>query len=340
MATQPTLKDVSTRAGVSVYTASRALAGKDGVSEETRERVRAIAKELGYVRNGVAASLRTESSRAVGVLTASGRNQYYSELVASIDVQLQGHGYFTVTVDTIKDGEVTEEREREALRRLLIQRPAAIVTTYALSPSSLAAIDSFGLPLLYIDAIPCDERGKRPFVGSDNAMIGRMAAEFLADAGHKHVGIVAYPAQWATRAPRIEAFAAIAAEQGMSVTVIEAGATPEEARRAVGDLLEVEVQTVDALFCLNTLLAQGAIAAVGDAGLRIPGDVSVVAVDDFDWAPLLTPPLTVVAQDLRRIGEAAADRILECVEGPDRPRTHEEFPCRLVERGSCAHRGS
>ena len=92
MNTRPTLKDVGAAAGVSVYVASRALRGESGVAASTRARVERAASELGYVRNEMAAGLRKKNSHTVGILTASGRNQYYSMLAQVIDSTLREIG--------------------------------------------------------------------------------------------------------------------------------------------------------------------------------------------------------------------------------------------------------
>ena len=92
MVSRPTLKDVGAAAGVSVYVASRALRGESGVAQSTRARVLEAASQLGYVRNEMAASLKMKSSHTVGILTASGRNQYYSMLAQAIDNTLHEYG--------------------------------------------------------------------------------------------------------------------------------------------------------------------------------------------------------------------------------------------------------
>ena len=136
MNTRPTLKDVGAAAGVSVYVASRALRGESGVAASTRARVERAASELGYVRNEMAAGLRKKNSHTVGILTASGRNQYYSMLAQVIDSTLREYGYYAVVSDMLKDRAGMGESEEQSLRLLFEQRPAAIVATYALSKSA------------------------------------------------------------------------------------------------------------------------------------------------------------------------------------------------------------
>ena len=152
MNTRPTLKDVGAAAGVSVYVASRALRGESGVAASTRARVERAASELGYVRNEMAAGLRKKNSHTVGILTASGRNQYYSMLAQVIDSTLREYGYYAVVSDMLKDRAGMGESEEQSLRLLFEQRPAAIVATYALSKSALKIIESFHVPVVFVDS--------------------------------------------------------------------------------------------------------------------------------------------------------------------------------------------
>ncbi|HEY0188487.1 MAG TPA: LacI family DNA-binding transcriptional regulator [Cellulomonas sp.] len=340
MAQRPTLRDVSEAVGVSVYTASRALAGKSGVAAETRDRVRQTAERLGYVRNGVAAGLRTRLSHAVGVLTASGRNQYYSMLVQAIDGALQPEGYFAVTNDAIKDGRHTPEREMASVRALLEQRPSAIVATYSLRDDSIAEIDRFGVPIVFVDSLPPAGHDDRPFIGTDNRQASRLVADHLGRLGHRRAWVVAFPDTWTTHGPRVDGFVQQAAGWGMATAVVDSENDPDSACRAVLRALDAAGPdgAPDALYTLNTLLLQGTFRALRERGLRVGQDLSLVGFDDFDWAPLLDPPLTVVDQDIEEIGNRAGRLTLELIHG-SRPRdTRVELPAVLVERDSCRPR--
>lgn len=341
MAPKPTVKDVAELSGVSTYTVSRALSGKLGVSEVTRSTVLKAARQIGYVRNEVAASLRSHVSRAVGILTASDRNQYYATLTQSVDEHLVRNGYFAIANDTIRDAEYSKDRELESVTGLLAQRPAAIIATYSLSAESIALIDSFGIPTVFVDSPPPSGFVGRPYVGSNNYHVGRLAGDYLGHLGHRSAMLLAFPQTWTTRAPRISGFVDAAAERGMSVTVLESGNSPESAFDAAMNYLTTCGQDglPDAVFALNALLVHGAFRALRTLGLEIGPQVSLIGVDDFDWAPLLTPALTVVHQDISTIGATAAEMTLQLINEEEQAGGgFVEVPSSLVIRGSCTPR--
>ena len=340
MVSRPTLKDVGAAAGVSVYVASRALRGESGVAQSTRARVLEAASQLGYVRNEMAASLKMKSSHTVGILTASGRNQYYSMLAQAIDNTLHEYGYFAVTTDMIKDRTNTQESEGESVRLLLEQRPAAIIATYALRPESLEIIESMRIPVVFVDS-PLAKAGVYPFVGSDNYQAGRLAGDYLGRLGHKHAMILAFPKTWQTFEARVRGFKDAAKEWDMDVQVRETqGNDPESAYIELGDLLgnHAKAQWPDAVFALNTMMVLGAFRAMKERNVAIGQDVSLIAIDDFDWAPMLDPPLTVIAQNMEEIGRQAGRFVVDAIKGNSLNGQQLTIAVKLIERESCRDR--
>lgn len=316
MAHRPTLKDVSQRAGVSTFTASQALSGKSGVAADTRKRVQSVAAEIGYVPNAVAASLKGSSSSAIGVMTASGRNQYYSMLVQAIDGVLQEEGLHAVTNDAIRGGHYDAARERESVEVLLAQRVSAIVATYSLSVESLALIQSWNIPLLFVDALPPAGADQFPFVGADNYAASRQVAKHLALTGHRRAVFVAYPQEWNTRQLREQGFVDTSAVHGMETVVVESDNSAEGARQAIHDYLSAHRNDLpDALYASNTPLLQGSLKAFQDLGIAAGAEISVIGFDDFEWADLLSPRITVVDQHIQQIGQEAGRLLTEIVAG-------------------------
>ena len=340
MNARPTLKDVGAAAGVSVYVASRALRGASGVAQSTRTRVLEAAANLGYVRNEVAAGLKMQSSHTVGILAASGRNQYYSMLAQAIDTTLHEYGYFAVTNDMVRDRVNTDESEEEAVRMLLEQRPAAIIATYSLRPRSLKVIESFRVPVVFVDAPP-EDGSPYPFVGSDNRQAGRLAASHLAGLGHRNAVVLAFPRVWKTFEARVEGFKDAAESAGMAVTVVESAEnSPESACERLGKLLDRvdSPDRPDCVFALNTLMVMGAFRALKERGVSIGTEISLMAIDDFDWAPLLDPPLTVIAQNMEEIGRQAARFVVDAINGNALQGQQLTIAVRLIERQSCVDR--
>jgi DNA-binding LacI/PurR family transcriptional regulator len=172
------------------------------------------------------------------------------------------------------------------------------------------------------------------FVGVDNRDGGRLAARHLIDGGHRRLAAIAGPESLPTAAARLEGFLAEVARAGLDEPEVEAaGSYVFEDGRAAFAALHHRGVRFDALFCANDLLALGAITAAQDAGLRVPGDLSVVGFDDIFFAGLSNPGLTTVAQPKRLIGGEAARLLIDLIEGR-RAEPRRILPVRLTERAS------
>lgn len=339
MNSRPTLKDVAAAAGVSVYVVSRALRGEKGVATSTREKVVRTADDLGYVRNEMAASLRMKSSHTVGILTASGRNQYYPMLSQVIAGTLQKYGYYAVTSDILQDKESAGASEEQSVRLLMEQRPAAIIATYAMSKGALNIIESFQVPIVFVDQ-PSPANTQWSVVGSDNYQAGFLAGDYLGKLGHRNVLVLSYPSTWSTSTIRIQGLHDAAEKWNMLYEVVESQNTPESAYANISKaLLHRQVgQKPDAIFALNILMVMGSYQATAELGWHIGSDISVISIDDFDWAPMLTPPLTVIAQNIDEIGRQAARFVIDAIQGNSSEGQKLTIPVHLIERRSCRRR--
>jgi LacI family transcriptional regulator len=313
---------------------SQALSGKPGVSDHTRQRITKAAQELGYVPNALAAQLKNRVTRTIGIMTASGRNQYYSMLVQAIDSGLQPAGYHAVTNDAMRHGSYDATLEAASVDALLAQRVAAIITTYSLSEESVRKLEAWGIPVLFVDSPPPDHAASSPFIGSDNRGGSRKVAEYFASLGIRDTALVAYPGSWGTRFPREEGFTQAATALGISVEVLEAENNADSAFQAVTSFLNDRMP--QSIYATNTVLLQGTLRALRMQGLAVPDDVSVVGFDEFEWAELLNPPMTVVDQHIPEIGALAATTVIGLLsaDGPT-PPVQVELECELVIRDSC-----
>jgi LacI family transcriptional regulator len=316
---RPTLRDVSRRTGLSVYSVSRALKGEKGVSEETRARVQAVAREVGYVANGLARSLKGNSSRTIGILASGTANQYYATLIGAFDQALRDAGYHSILADAMADGSYGREREGRLVAALLEQRVAAIVVTYSLAPDNLRLITEWNIPLIFVDCVPPKRYARYPAVACDNEQASRQVADHFAAHGYRHWAFVGYPKRWSSRLPREHGFVEAAARHGAAVDVIETANDPASTYQEVSRYLAAHpAGTVDAVYCANTPLLQGTLRAIREDGRRAGTDLGVIAFDEFDWATLLQPSITVIDQHTEDIGRDAAARLLaELADGPE-----------------------
>lgn len=301
---------------MSTFAVSQALSGKPGVADATRSRIAQVAEELGYVPNALAAGLKKQTTRTIGVMTASGRNQYYSMLVQAIDGVLQHAGYYAVTNDAMRSGTYSDELEANSVDQLLQQRVSAVVATYSLSKASLAKLRRWEIPVIFVDSLPPENASEEPFVGSDNFSASRLVAEHFASVGYTTAAFLAFPSKWNTRALRQAGFLETADDLGIEVEVWESENTSEDAQRVVRQRLTSSRDGwPQAIYATNTVLLQGTLHALHDLGLKVPHDMGVLGFDDFDWAELVAPPISVVDQHIDQIGRLAAEAIVDTVEG-------------------------
>lgn len=309
---RPTLRDVSRLTGLSPYSVSRALSGQKGVSEETRERVRLAARELGYVPNQLARSLKGNSSRTIGILAAATANQYYATLIGAFDQALRAANFQSILADTMADGYYGRERESRLVSALLEQRVAAIMVTYSVAPAHLKLITEWNIPLIFVDCVPPARYARYPAVACDNEQASRLVSDHLASHGYRHWAFVVYPKRWSSRLLRERAFLEGAQRHGATVDVIEAGNDPVATYEAVSRYLAGHpAGTVDAICCANTPLLQGTLRAIREDGRRVGTDLGVIAFDEFEWSSLLQPSITVLDQHTRVIGRDAAAKLLD-----------------------------
>lgn len=315
---RPTLHDVSAAAGVSVYTASRALSGGDGVARKTREHVKRIAAEIGYVPNQAARSLKSPQSNLVAVLTANIANQYYAVLVASLEAAIEGDGYDCVTMDAMLEGAYSQAREDRFVASIMAQRVRAVVVTYNLSATNMAALTNWGVPLIFVDC-PVPEGFNGFFsVTTDSYQASYEMGMHLAGHGYRRWAFVGHTKTWSTRQPRQAGFEAAADATGSNVDVIEGANSSAAARDAIRTyLLETPRRRwPEVFYTSNTVLLHGTLEALNSLSVTVPDDVAVVTFDEFDWAGMLDPPITVIDQDIKAIGKMAGAVLLRQLKQP------------------------
>jgi LacI family transcriptional regulator len=313
-----TLRDVCAAADVSTYTGSRALNGFQGVAEETRQRVLKVAAELGYVPNQHARNLKNPDSRTIVVLTANMANQYYSVLVSGIEAVLDPEGYSCITMDSVLAGTYSQKREDRLVAATMAQRVAAVVITYNLSQQNMRALAGWGIPLSFVDSSAPEGFRDFPSVSADNYKGSWDIGLHLAGHGYTRWAFVGHTKTWNTRAPRQKGFEDAAAASNAIVDVIEGANDNLTARDAVCDYLArtPRARRAEVFYASNTVLLRGTLEALRRMELAVPDDVAVVAFDDFEWADMLDPPVTVVDQDVAAIGRAAGSLLLRNLTEP------------------------
>jgi LacI family transcriptional regulator len=326
-----TIKDVAKAAGVSQSTTSRAMSGEGYVAAHVRERVRAVAEDLGYVPHAMARSLRKQASRSIGVLVSDLRNPFYADLAAGIAARARTQGYTMMVVDD--QGSV--EEEMSAARVFVSTRSAGVILT-PLSGDVAEYLLRQHIPVVEADRQFC--AGRCDAVVVDNASIARRVTDHLIALGHRRIALLSDETEWTTGGERAAGYRTSLEQAGIGVDpslVVPAGWDSHHAQRTAVDLL-ARGDPPTAIFAVNNLVAEGVWRAAHDLGLRVPDDLSIVSFDDARWMSMVSPGITAIAQDAVALGEAAVDRLLARIEEPHAAPQTVVMEATIVPRGSTA----
>lgn len=321
------LRDVAEVAGVAQSTVSRALRNSPKVKPETRERIQRIAKEVGYVPSAIARGLATRRTSTLGVVVFDITDPFIADLVSAIDREARSQGYSVILSTCGAD----PQQEMAAIKLLLQQRvDAVIVPDPLVADSSLPQLEQLGIPIVLM--------GRTSYaysVGTDNRDGTYQATKYLIGLGHQRIAYIGGRRSPEESAERRAGYEMALREAGLAVVpewVLEGDGWASGGRTCTGSLLSLP-NPPTALVCFNDLTASGALLTLYDAGLEVPGDVSVVGFDDSSLASLLTPPLTTVMQHKDDLSRYAIDVALARVKG-DRPPVRVVVASTLVVRRS------
>jgi len=337
-ATRPagaTLKDVARIAGVHPGTASRALdpAKMWLVTPKTRSRVEAAARELGYRPDIVARSLRSGSTKTIGVVVVNLSNPFVGEVIHGIAGFLHPRGFMPLTIETFDEG----ERLALALATLRSRRVDAVIVTAARAGDAATIRASIEDGLRVVLAVRHLPGLDVPTVVHDDADGGRLAAEHLLGLGHRSLGELRGAQDVQPFLERSRAFRQTVAAAGGAVVDLPDYAsdpTADEGRRLMRAYLAGGGALPTAFFAHNDAMAIGAIDALRQAGLACPENVSVIGYNDAPLSDHVTPPLTSVRYPSDEVGRFAAEMALSHIEDRDRPGARISFPAELIVRGS------
>ncbi len=332
MTPRATIADVARVAGVHPGTASRALNRKtEGqVNTETAGRVRAAAKQLGYIPNSIARGLRTSSSMTIGVIIPDLTNPIFPPIVRGIDSHLAPHGYSAVIVNT--DG--SDATERLVFESLVQRQVDGFIFATGHSGHSIAG-EAYerGIRAVMVNR---DSRGVPfPAAVGDDAHGIRQSVEHLHQLGHRRIAHIAGPPTFSTSQVRAEAFVAACADLRIQGEVFRAPAYSVEAGQTVMDaVLEQSGFPATAVVAGNDLLALGVYHSLRMHGLRCPDDVSVIGFNDMPFAGDFQPPMTTVRTPHFELGVESARLLLNQIENSVLTALRVVLPVDLIVRAS------
>jgi DNA-binding LacI/PurR family transcriptional regulator len=338
MSSRPTLNDVARLAGVSITSASMALADSPRVAAVTKIKVRKAAEDLDYVPHSAGRALRQQRVGAIAIVVPHSTGHVFAH-PALLDL-LQGITSVANEHDlvTILSTSESEEDEASAYMRIMRGRRADGVIIAAAASTDHRAVElaGAGYPTVVVGRAP--QMPSLATVGVDDLGGGAMITRHLIEShGAARIAHVSGPLRHQSALDKRQGYVAALAEAGLSLSprLQFEGDYSEESGMAAAQHLLPHVHELDGVFFGNDQMAFGAYQAFREAGVDVPGDLAVVGYDNHPMTRYTQPSLTTVAADMVGVGSLAAQRLLDLLEtGNDRP-VNTILPTELVVRDSC-----
>ncbi len=325
-----TMDDVASRAGVSTSTVSHVLNGTRKVSPATVQAVQRAIQALGYIPNTLARSLARSSTNTLGVAISALSNHYFSETVHAIETECAKHGYMMLFVDTHDD----PEQELRVVTALHHRRVDGIVLAPSNGSMALAYLQANEIPAVLVDRMMSEHFDQ---VGVDNAQPTQALIEHMIAHGHRRIGFIAGRAGFSTTDERVAGYKAALQAAGLVFDpqlLVDGGSNTEPARQATVQLLGLAAPPT-AIMAGNNLMTLGAMQALREAQIEVPGQMALVGFDDFDWADLFVPRLSLIAQPVKALGARAVELLLQRMAAPGAPPQSVRLAPTLQLRNSC-----
>ncbi len=325
-----TMDDVASRAGVSTSTVSHVLNGTRKVSPATVQAVQRAIQALGYIPNTLARSLARSSTNTLGVAISALSNHYFSETVHAIETECAKHGYMMLFVDTHDD----PEQELRVVTALHHRRVDGIVLAPSNGSMALAYLQANEIPAVLVDRMMSEHFDQ---VGVENAQPTQALIEHLIAHGHRRIGFIAGRAGFSTTDERVAGYKAALQAAGLVFDpqlLVDGGSNTEPARQATVQLLALAAPPT-AIMAGNNLMTLGAMQALREAQIEVPGQMALVGFDDFDWADLFVPRLSLIAQPVKALGARAVELLLQRIAAPGAPPQSVRLAPTLQLRNSC-----
>jgi LacI family transcriptional regulator len=322
-----TITDVAKRVGVSVATISRYLSG---FTVRNEEKIREAIIELNYRPSAAARNLKSGRTGIVAIVVPDITNPFFASIVEGAEGAV-GDDRMILLVNT---GD-SREREEKALSQLFGRVDGVIMAPLTEDEQGPSFFSQFGLPIVFVDRVTQDGE-KFSSVLTDNVKGAQLATDYLISHGHKKIAMISGPLSTTPGKRRADGYRAALKKANLSDQYfIESDFSEAGGYVAMCSLLERD-DAPTAVFAANNLMTIGALHALGDRGINVPEQISIVGFDDLEFAELINPPLTVIARDARLQGSQAMELMIKHLnDGVHTPPEHSMVDVQLVERGSC-----
>lgn len=328
-----TIKEIAKSAGVSYSTVSRALNNQKGVRADIRELIQKISKDKGYFPHSSAKALVKNRVGILGIIiTRTGefafQNPYYSQVLMGISEVAMNHDYNLML-------SINEKKSYIDLyfRRLV---DGIIMIGNRLDDELISELEEKKVPSVLIPGLLPDSKIDIPSVNSENSKSVYRAVDYLLNLGHRKIAFILGTMNSKYSVERFQAFQLSFKNHGLVYDpryIVESDFSKTDGFRMMGRLLDLP-DPPSAVICINDSVTPGALGQINTRGLRIPEDISVVAIGSSDLLDLYQPALTTIKISAVQIGQTASQMLIQLIENGHCPEKHVVIPSELIIRDS------
>lgn len=311
---QTTLKDIAQKLNISPSTVSRALHNHPKVTQETKKKVREMAKALNYHPDEVARNLKKKKSNIIGVIVPQVKHYFFASIMSGITDVAYNAGY------TVMIFQSNEDYKREVIntQAVISQRAAGLLVSIS-GPTDnhdhFQLLIDRGIPLVFFDRVCEDLKASKVIVDDFDGAF--KAVSHLLDKGYRRIGHLAGPQNLSIGKKRMEGYQAALQKYGIPFNeklVVVGGPNEEHGTASMRQLYDQCDEKPDAIFAVTDPVALGAFMEIKERNLKIPGDIALVGFSDSPISSLIDPPLTTIRQPAYEIGESATQLLLQQIQ--------------------------
>lgn len=325
------LKDVASKAGVSVATVSHVVNNTKPVSEKTKARIEAAIKELSYTPNFLAKSLKENRSKVIGLIIPDISNYYFTEIASIIEQRLNDAGYNMILCNSNENLEL-EIQHIQQLKAYMVSGMIIAPTTMDFDYRKLVTSQDY--PIVFIDRKLSTLQGDS--IIADGACAVEEAVSYLIKKGHKRIGFIGANRGLSTTANRFLGYQNALKKNGIPLDSSLCVFGEPKINPAMSLCSQLFSQTnISALLVSSSLMSIGAVQFFTKNNIKIPEQIALIGYDDYIWSTITAPPLSTIKQPTSEIGYKAAETMLNRLENGNIPITEILLNSEFIIRESC-----
>jgi len=311
------MNDVAKKAGVSQPTVSHVINGTATISESVIKKVNLAIKELGYVPNASARSLKTSKSNIIGLIVPDVSIHFYSEMVKAIETGLRKQGYIVFLCNTFYDGQL----EAKYITTLVEHSVLGVIScSDVIDVESCSVLEKNNIPVVLLDTV--EHRASLFNVKVDNYLLTKMAVSHLYDVGARNICYVSEPVQVSVLQLRYSCFKRAITECGLNfdekICFVAQNKYEDFNKMKMGYTLAANIllnKNIDAVFCSSDEIAFGVIERLKEHGIKIPEQIQIMGCDNDPFSRIINPSLTTIWQPVAQMVDIGVKTILKMING-------------------------